>query len=760
MTSPGAGDTSNNLTGANLQGPVLQGRDFHNSTFITNQAAAAPVALAQLPAPVAGFTGRKAELAEVTSLLDPAAGGGAVVVSAVAGLAGVGKTALTIQAAHTARAAGWFGGGVLFIDLHGYDDQAVQPAQALDALLRALGIPADHIPPGTDERAGLYRSALAGNGDPVLVVADNASSEAQVRPLLPGAGPHRVLVTSRHTLAGLGARLVDVTVLDEQAAIMLLEQVLRAARPGDDRITSNRNAARQLATVSGGLPLALRITAALLVADPTLTAAELADLLADEISRLETLHYDDGGASGQSVAAAFDLSYRHLDEAAAELFRLLSVNPGPDVSTAAAAALAGQPVSRTRPVLGRLVKAHLIEPAGTGAGRWRMHDLLRLYARQLPAVQSQAEERKQAWDRLLAYYLNRLRTADDHLRALPGMPVPAGFTDREEALVWLDTERPSLIAAATMAARAGRDQIALSLPLLLADYLDWRRRFDDKLTVLAISRDAARRLGSRKNEAVALTGIGIALAEARRLDEAITAHQDAVAIFRKTGDRNREGITLNNLGGALQGLRRFDEAITAHQDAAAIFREVGDRQGEGRALNNLGNALRELRRFDEAITAHQDAAAIYQETGDRHGKGSALNNLGIVLREVGRFDEAITAHQDAAAIFRESIDRYFEGRALNNLGSALKDVGRFDEGITAHQDAAAIYRETGDRHGEGGALNNLGNALVEVRGFDEAITAHQDAVAIFRETGDRYSENVAQQNLKLAQAAKAAATEK
>ena len=201
--------------------------------FVEQQAAAAaPVALAQLPALVAGFTGREAELAQIAGLLDPAAGAGAVVVSAVAGLAGVGKTALAVQAGHAARAAGWFPGGVLFIDLHGYDEAPVQPGQALDALLRALGVPGEHIPPGAEERAGLYRSALAQISDPVLMIADNASSEAQVRPLLPGPGPHRVIVTSRHTLAGLGARLLDVTVLDQAAAVALLDEALRAARPG------------------------------------------------------------------------------------------------------------------------------------------------------------------------------------------------------------------------------------------------------------------------------------------------------------------------------------------------------------------------------------------------------------------------------------------------------------------------------------------------------------------------------------------------
>ena len=213
MTGGEPAGTHNTVSGGTQYGPVLQGRDIQASFQLP---AAAPVALAQLPAPVAGFTGREDELAVLAGLLDPAGGAGAVVVSAVAGLAGVGKTTLAVEAGHAARRAGWYPGGVLFIDLHGYDDQPVQSAQALDALLRALGIPAEHIPPTPDERAGLYRSALAQVGKPVLVIADNVSAEAQVRPLLPGTGPHRVLVTSRHTLAGLGARLVDVTVLDDR----------------------------------------------------------------------------------------------------------------------------------------------------------------------------------------------------------------------------------------------------------------------------------------------------------------------------------------------------------------------------------------------------------------------------------------------------------------------------------------------------------------------------------------------------------------
>jgi tetratricopeptide (TPR) repeat protein len=704
------------------------------------QAAAAPVALAQLPPVTAGFTGRDDELAVLAGLLDPA---GPVVVSAVAGLAGVGKTTLAVQAGHVARQRGWFGGGVLFIDLHGYDEAPVGPGQALDGLLRALGVPAEHIPPTAEERAGLYRSVLAQIADPVLVIADNASSEAQVRPLLPGAGPHKVLVTSRHTLAGLDARLVDVTVLDDDAAVSLLDAAVRAARPGDDRITSDRQAAGRLAGVCGGLPLALQITAALLKADPALSAAGLAGELSGEKDRLEQLAYDDGSGPGApSVAAAFELSYRRLDETAARVFGLLPVNAGPDISTAAAAALADLPVPQTRRVLAGLARAHLAEAAPGAAGRWRMHDLLRLYAQQLPGEHAEADGREQARDRLLGYYLDMTAAADDHLRALPGTAVPGVFTGREDALAWLDAERPSLVAAVQMAAGTGRDQAALRLPLRLSEYLAWRRRFDDWLTTTTISLNTARRLSDRPHEGAALITLGDVLREMRRFEEAITACQDAAAIYRETGNHG-EGMALSNLGVALRNVRRFDEAITACQDAAAIFRQLGDRHSESIALNNLGLALRDVRRFDEAITAHQDAAAIYRQTGDRHSEGMALNNLGGALQGVRRFDEAITAHQDAAAIYRQTGDQHSEGNALRNLGAALQEVRRFDEAITACQNAAAIFRQEGDRHGEGQALGNLGTALQGVRRFDEAITACQNAAAIFREIGDRHSEGIA-----------------
>jgi tetratricopeptide (TPR) repeat protein len=752
MTTDPDGETHSTISGGIQYGPVLMGRDFRNVHIgDVVQAAPAPVALAQLPALAAGFTGRDTELAQITALLDPATAAGPVVVSAVAGLAGVGKTALAVQAAHTARQAGWFAGGVLFIDLHGYDDAPVHPGQALDSLLRALGVPAEYIPQGTEQRAGLYRSALAQICGSVLIIADNASAEAQVRPLLPGPGPHRMLVTSRHTLAGLGARLLDVATLDEQAAVAVMEEALQEARPGDDRIGADRPGAARLADICGGLPLALQITAALLKADPTRTVSDLAAELSDEVRRLAALSYDEGGGtSASSVAAAFDLSYRQLDETTARVFRLLSVNPAADSSTVAAAALADLAVGEVRRVMGQLLRAHLVETSAGAPDRWRMHDLLRLYAGQLSVAYAEADGQEQARDRLLDYFLDTAKAANDHLRALRGAPVPATFTDRGAALAWLDAERPSLIAAITMAASTGRDRVAVRLPLHLEPFFSWRRRLDDWLAATMTARDAAHRLGERDFEAAALNSLGSALSQVGRVEEAIAVDQEAVEIFREIGDRRYEAGALNTLGDALSQVGRVEEAIAVDQEAVEIFREIGDRRYEGTALGNLGNALGEVGRLEEAIFLHQASVEISRETNDWYREGGALTNLGNALTQAGRAEEAITAHQEAVAILREIGDRYRESGALTNLGLALHEAGRVDEAITMHQDAALISRETSDRHREGPTLYNLGNALRDTGRVEDAITAYQEAIVILRETGDRHNQGQALNNLGVA----------
>ena len=736
----GIGSVSNQISGGVFFHAVIQGRD------ITVQLPpAVPPALSGLPAPSATFTGRGRQVEELLRALAPdEAGQGTVLVHAVAGLAGIGKTELVLQAAARAlREPGWFPGGVLFVDLSGYDEQRrVPPERALHGLLRALGLPAEHVPAELQDRARLYRSVLAAfaeQGRQILVVVDNASAADQVRPLLPSDGFTRTLVTSRHTL-DVGARLNDLDVLAPAASVDLIRQVLRRARgPAGSRVDEDLEAAGRVAELCGHLPLALQISAALLADMPNRPVASLAQALADAHRRLDQLKRAD-----RAVRAAFDLSYQNLTSQQARLFRMLPVNPGPDVSTESVTYLADIDHTLAEGVLQDLARAHLVQP-GTTWGRWRLHDLVRLYA----SERAEPDSQDQACGRLLDHYAHVADVANRWLLGVADSAAAREFADRGSALAWLDAERLNLLAAASMAANTGRDQIAQELPFRLGIYLDQRRRFGDWATATAISVSAARHLGNRHREGGALNNRGLALRNLRRFDEAITALQDAAAIYRETGDRKSEGTALNNLGLALREVRRFDQAITACQDAVAIYRETGDRHREGSALNSLGAALQAARRFNEAITAYREYLAICRETGDRHGEAKALKNVGVSLQDLRQWDDAITALQDAVAIYREADDRHGEASALNSLGVALREVRQFNAAISACQDAVAIYRETGDRHGEAKALNHLGLVLRDIRRFGEAISGWQDAAAIFREIGDRHGEAVAVNNLGL-----------
>jgi tetratricopeptide (TPR) repeat protein len=403
-------------------------------------------------------------------------------------------------------------------------------------------------------------------------------------------------------------------------------------------------------------------------------------------------------------------SYRTLTSTPARVFRLLSLAQGPDVSTSAAAVLADLSTGRARRTLAAIAEADLVVAVPGTKRRWQMNDHARRLAERLLAAHADTDERERARDRLLDHYVRTTEAADDQVRGRPRAAGPERFTSRASARAWLDAERASLMAAVHMAASAGRDHAAMSLPLLMAQYLAWRRQFDDLLTVTTVSLDAARRLGDRGGEGDALSNLGIALHGLRRSGEAVTALQEAAAIFHETDDREGQGDALSNLGIALHGLGRSGEAVTALQEAAAIFRETGSCQGEAKAANNLGLALRGLCRFGEAIAAHQEAAAIYRKVHDWHGEGNALGNLGVALAQSGQPVQAIGALRDAAAVFGETDDPYRQGAAMNNLARVLRDAGRCGEAAAAYHEAASLFRRAGDRQRELKALADLAEA--------------------------------------------------
>ncbi|MER6126691.1 tetratricopeptide repeat protein, partial [Streptomyces sp. NPDC001795] len=687
------GPVSNRISDGVFFQAVIQGRDITVQLPHTIDRA-----LSGLPDRSPTFTGRDEQLKELLTALDPAQGPGEPALVAVAGLPGVGKTELAVQTAERARQQpGWFPGGILFIDLFGYDNERRMSAEsALDRLLRALGIRAEDIPAESQDRSRLYRSvlaALAEEGRRILIVIDNASSAEQVRPLLPTDGTTATLLTSRHTL-DVGARLYDLDILEPAASIELLRQAIQHARDTTDtRVEDAPEDAATIAHLCAGLPLALRIAAALLFETSTRPLASLAQALQAEHTRLNRLRRED-----RAVRATFDLSYQCLEEQHARLFRLLPLNAGPDVSTESAAHLAGLDETETETLLADLARAHLVE-AGHTWGRWRLHDLIRLYADERGHAHAEADQRDTALLRLLDHYRSIARAADSHLKSQPAN-ASRRFSDRRQALAWLDDERLNLVATVTAAASLGHPKASTSLAFALARFLDYRRHFDDSITVNTIALAACRELGDRCCEGTALTNLGAALQQVRRSDEAIDMLTQAAAICQELGNRRGEAAALNNLGTTLEKLRRFDEAIDVLTHATAIHREVGNRRDEAGSLNNLGVTLANVRRFDEAIDMLTQAATICRELGNRRGEAAALNNLGTTLEKLRRFDEAIDVFAQAAAIGRDLEDRHREVAALHNLGRVLAEVRRFDEAVDIHNQTATAFRELGDRHSE------------------------------------------------------------
>ncbi|QKW32535.1 tetratricopeptide repeat protein (plasmid) [Nocardiopsis flavescens] len=764
--------TANTVAG-DVSGTVVQAQQIEggvgnttNATTVTHNTVVQLergllTALEGLPPLVGEFVGREEQLHELLDFLDPArpvggaAGSGAVVVSAVAGMGGVGKTALAVRAAHRAWEQGWFS-GYLFVDLHGYTPGTppLTGTAALDALLRQTGADLEEMPPGAAERTVFYRSALAdlAGADeqrrPVLVVADNAHRADQVRPLLPGPGGHRLLVTSREVLAIDGHSPVRLDTLDPDDAV----ELLRSRLGTDDARRADQEGLGKLASRCGYLPLALKIAAALLARKPHLAPGRLAVRLG-EVAKFSDAEHD--------LTAVFDASLGYLAPRELEVFALLGSAPGTDISTDAAAALVDSQVEDAEEVLEELAAAHLI--TSPAPGRWAMHDLVAAHARTLtpPATDGDAPEdedgpggpvdlRERALDRILDFYTVVADAADDHLRALKGDTPPALFPGREEALGWLDTEIDNLLACVRTAHRTRRIRVATRLPQCLGIYLSLRRRFTEAIEVHTLASETARQAGDTGGEAGAWNNLGNALGEVRRFGEAIEAHTRAREAFHQLGDAHGEAQAWNNLGAALREVRRFDEAIDAHTRAHDLHQQAGNAHGEAGAWNNLGIALREVGRVEEAIDAHTRARDLSQQAGDTGGEAGAWNNLGNALQEVRRFDEAINAHTRARDLYQQVGDTGGEAGAWNNLGLALQEVRRFDEAIDAHTRARDLHQQVGDTHGEATAWNNLGIALRQVGRVEEAIDAHTRDLSYCQQAGDTHGEATAWNNLGIA----------
>jgi tetratricopeptide (TPR) repeat protein len=699
---------------------VLSGADARTlkDVLALLQAQRRPAALHQLPPDIADFTGRVDEVARLTALLDTAADGTSttIALSAMAGMAGVGKSALAVHVAN--RCKGRFPDGQLYVNLRG-EGTPLDPTEALAALLTGLGVAPDMLPREPAERGALYRSLLADKR--VLVLLDNAHDAAQVQPLLPNSPRSAALVTSRAHLATLpGAALLPLDVLSEVDALALLGRLA-----GDDRLQAEPEAAARILAQCGRLPLALRIAGARLKARSRRTLADEVTALADERKRLAYLPRED-----LDVRAAFMLSYRALPEADRRLFRLLGLPVSADIAQGVAAALAGLDPGDAEVALERLVDAQLVEEPAI-VGRYRLHDLLRLFARELLDREEPPEAQQVAWLRLAQWYStadaerNELFDPEARRRAAQALPPdsarPPDVVEHDlllAALAWFDAEYRTIMAAIEQCHELRQWGLVRDLAFALVRFLDLRALWPEWQRSHELALAATRALGDRQGEAAILGNLGNVYDNQGRWAEAIKYLEACLAIYRALGDRRGVGGALNNLSTVYRSQGRWEEAIVASEQSLGIFRALGDRHGEGQALNNLGNVYRQQGRWAEAIAAYEQDLAICRALGDRHGEGATLGNLGIVYRQQGRWDEAIAAHEQARGIFAALGDRQGEGQILNNLGILHGQQERWDEAVAAFEQSLGIVQALGDRHGEGQILNNLG-ILHERQGLPE-----------------------------------------
>ncbi|MBT0772889.1 tetratricopeptide repeat protein [Kineosporia sp. J2-2] len=650
---------------------------------------------AHLPAALPGFTGRDAETHRALAMLGPGDGAPAtMVVAAVTGMAGIGKSTFALHWAH--QVAARFPDGQLYVNLRGFDPggDPLDPAGVVRGFLDALEVPPAQVPDGVDAQAALFRSLLTGRR--MLLLIDNARDEEQVRPLLPGSAGHLVIVTSRNRLAGLIARegaqpvALDLPDPDETRSVLV-------ERLGAQRVAAEPGAVDEIVTRCGRLPLAVAIVAARAAANPTFSLAALAEELRATAGSLDAFSDTEPSTDAR---VAFSCSYRALGPAAARLFRLLALRFGPDLGTAAAAALAGLTPARTRPLLAELARAHLITERVPG--RFVVHDLIGTYATEMVEQTESQEQRRAARRRLVDHYLhtgyaaNRVIEPYRHPIDLPPPAEGAGPVrpaDAATANAWFDTEYPVLLATVRQAADHGLEEQAWQLTWTMQQFFDRRGHWHDWIAALHVARDAAARRGDRAGLAHTYRGIGTVYSRLSRPEDSYRELDRSLALFGELGDGAAQAHLHLVLGAVKSRNRvrhRHQEAREHSRQALELFTAAGSTVGRARALNNLGFTSALLGDHQAALEHGQAALDLQQELGDEHGQAAAWDSVALALHRLGRRSEAIACYQRALAMFTTLGNRYFLAGTSSRLGDVYLDEGRPEQARACWEQALAV----------------------------------------------------------------------
>jgi tetratricopeptide (TPR) repeat protein len=683
-----------------------------------------------LPRDIPEFTGRGDELQALLKAVDEGAETGKpVLIYAIDGMAGVGKTTLAVHAAH--RLASRFPDGQLFLPLHAHapGQQPVEPGDALAALLRRTGMDPRQIPAGMEEREQLWRDRLAGKK--ILLLLDDAATHEQVQPLTPGTGGSAVLVTSRRRLTALAGVLpLELDIMPPGQAANLFTSLSGCGGNEPEAVAA-------LVELAGRLPLAIQMLGARLRSHRSWTVADLAGELAAAQDRSAAI-----GATDMPVSAAFDLSYNTLPTHRQQFFRHLGLQPGPSIDVYAAAALTGLGLDQAGAELDALFSIHLIdEPA---RGRYRFHDLLGDYARALATTDPPCDQ-DTAIGRLLNYYQHTAQAANRRLarRAATGTSTDAppmcmpDLSTRERAMAWMDAERSNLHAAVDHAARHNWLACASAIPAAMSRFLLTSGHWDQARMLHQAALEAARVANDRCAEAYSLINLGDAQRLTGNYPAAAASLEQALQLCRALGDRLGEADALNKLGTVQDLSSNYPAAATSHQQALRLFRALGDRLGEANALHELGTVQRLTGEIPAATASLEQALDVYRTLQDQHGRANTLNQLGAAHRMIGNYPAATASLVQALRLFRALGDRLGEANALNELGTVQRLTGDIPAATASHRKAHELYRTLGERLGEANALNCLGVVQQATHEYAVAHASQQRALDLYRTLGAR-----------------------
>jgi len=696
----------------------------------------------QLPADLADFVGRSEQLDDLTQRLRSTAGARALVISAIAGMGGVGKTALAVHAAH--QVTDGFPDGQFYLDLRGFGTaEPMSPLEALGVLLRRLGVPANLVPESIDLAAGRYRSAIAGRK--MLLILDNAAGPAQVAPLLPGAGDSAVVITSRRLLTGLpGTFHLELEVLPHDEALQLL-----AATAGPERLAGDPAAVTEVIELCGGLPLALRIAGARLAARPGWSLADLRDRLADERGRLDLL-----ADENLSVRASIGLSLRspaEADEAAVALFPLLGLSEGPEVDLFVVSALAGRPEREIEPLLERLVDIHLLE-AGE-PGRYQLHDLVRSVARELADQQFDEQQQADARRRVIELYLatawkfrrslglgemSRSWLQEDWLAAARDI----GGTD--ELIDWLEAERHNILAAARRAAAGPIETRRLVARLCsgVAPALVRRRRHLEWRDLVLVAIEAERTVKDPWAAAFMPFDLGTAYS---LLDEpALAAEQYAAALEapKTFGFQEHRQYCLMNLAEMLAKSGQEQLGLAKGREGLATALERADEIGEAEARLILGTIFGRLGRSEEQDKEFVRAAEIVRQLEPGSVKQWILQCIGVSYLETGRPVLALSHLDESADVDRQRGAEISLAENYLHQASALLDLGQADESAARLDLSLEVVVRFANQPLEAEVRHKLGLAFAALGRADEARTEWTAALDIYARYGRPQADDV------------------